>query len=77
MNQSIFGREVSFKVETLKNPFAACNIFSHRARSVNNKATPDEKIELNPTVKAFNDYSQGNITFVQKGPGEELDGEDK
>ena len=73
MNQSIFDREVSFKMEDLKNPFAACNIFSHRARSVNTKASPEEKISLNPTVKAFNDYTTGNITFKQVAPGETQD----
>lgn len=73
MNQSIFDREVSFKMEDLKNPFAACNIFSHRARSVNTKASPEEKIALNPTVKAFNDYTEGNITFTLRGPGEEIE----
>ena len=73
MPHSIFDREVSFKMENLKNPFAACNIFSQRAREVNSKASIEEKKVHNPTVRALNDYTDGRIEFVEQAAEEDKD----
>ncbi len=68
--RTMFNRDVDFKLEETFNGYAACRGLSQRARHVNAlqmratiEAAEGVESEPNPTVCAFNDYSQGRIVF--------------
>lgn len=72
--RSMFDREVDFSLEGTDNSYAACRALSQRARDINSRFRHmPEGVEVevpNPTVGAFNDYSDGRIV-LREGSAEE------
>ena len=66
---SMFARELDFKLEETENTYAACRALSLRARHVNYDAreqTHDEATEATPgpAVIALSDYASGRIVLT-------------
>lgn len=74
---SMFAREVDFKLETTDNAYVACRALSVRARHINRRirelAESTETPQPNPTVGAFVEYSVGRLVATRQeheGEGE-------
>lgn len=73
---SMFAREVDFKLETTENSYVACRALSVRARHINRRgrelAESTEMTQPNPTVGAFVEYSTGRLVATRpEGEGRE------
>ena len=70
--ESMFERNIDFKMETTTNSYSACRALSIRARDVNTKNMQLERESglsspLNPTAVALSDYSVGRIALTDTG----------
>ena len=71
-DQSMFDRDVDFKLEVTFNSYAACRALSQRARHVNihekelYAGVENAPSEPNPTVSALGEYSRGRIVLSEE-----------
>jgi len=69
-SESMFAREVDFKLETTENTYIACRALSVRARHINRRtrelAESTEMTQPNPTVGAFVEYSTGRLVATNQ-----------
>lgn len=63
--ETMFAREVDFRLEDTDNAYAACRALSIRARDINRRFRDTAEIaeveQPSPTVGALTDYSNGRI----------------
>lgn len=79
--ETMFAREVDFRLEGTDNAYAACRALSIRARDINRKfrdtLASAEVEQPSPTVGALADYSNGRIELAdKKGSAEEPSSEE-
>lgn len=68
---SMFARELDFKLEETENSYAACRALSLRARQVNYQAREQAQSETTesvagPAVVALSDYASGRIVLTNE-----------
>ena len=69
-SDTMFAREVDFRLEETENAYAACRGLSVRARDINRRfkelAEAAEIEQPSPTVGALGDYSTGRIELSDR-----------
>ncbi|MFC1526177.1 hypothetical protein ACFL6X_05125 [Candidatus Latescibacterota bacterium] len=69
-SDTMFAREVDFRLEETLNAYAACRGLSVRARDINRRfkelAESAELEQPSPTVGALGDYSRGRIELSER-----------
>jgi hypothetical protein len=69
-SETMFAREVDFRLEDTENAYAACRGLSVRARDINRRfkelSETAEMEQPSPTVGALGDYSTGRIELSDR-----------